>query len=418
MGRALLALALAGLITLAIASPAVPRSAAQSIVVDKDKVQCPKAAFTSIQAAVNAALPGDTIKVCPDQYNESVVVNKPALTLVGATNVNINRCTTVTAADPTEDSIVTGAGSFSFSLQNNDITMSGFVVQGSLNGINTSDAFSGYRITSNIAQNNTDWGINLNSSGTHVSRVDHNCLRLNAPGTSFLADGLASEIGNLRNAVIDHNATYRNAGTGVDLSGVAARAYVTVTQNSSVQDGFAGVAIDNSIGTTVSQNTSQQSARGIAVGGANNGLEITGNVSTDDGNGIIFNQLTFIPVFAGPNVGLDVSGNTVSGSSGSGIVAVENAPNLTLSTVSNNTSYANGASGIRLGTMNDNNRVFNNATDKNTLYGIYANGAVGNTFENNHMSLNVVFDARDDNRPANTWTANQCTTDFPPGTIC
>jgi hypothetical protein len=68
--------------------------------------------------------------------------------------------------------------------------------------------------------------------------------------------------------------------------------------------------------------------------------------------------------------------------------------------------------------MNDNNLVFNNATDKNTLYGIYANGAVGNTFENNPMSLNVVFDARDDNRPANTWTANQCTTDFPPGTIC
>ena len=415
MGRALLAFALAVGLTLVVAPQAV---AAQTLVVDKDKVQCPKAGFTSIQAAVTAALPGDTIKVCPDQYNESVVVNKPSLTLVGATAVNVGKCTTVTAADPTKDSIVTGAGSFSFSLQNNNISMSGFVVQGSVNGINTSDAFSSYRITSTIAQFNRDWGINLNSNGTNQSRVDHNCLRRNAPGVTFLADGLASEIGNLSNALIDHNATFRNAGGGIDLSGVGARAYITVTQNSSVSDGFAGVSIDNTIGSTVSQNTSQGSTRGIAVGGANNGLKITGNVTKGGGNGIILNRNSFIPVFPGPNVGLNISGNTVSGSSGTGIVAVEGAPNLTLSLVSNNNTFANGASGIRLGTLNNDNQVLNNTADKNNANGIHANGAVGNTFANNHMSLNVAFDARDDNRPANTWTGNQCTTDFPAGTIC
>ena len=35
------------------------------ILVDDDKVQCPNADFTSIQAAVNAAHSGDTIRVCP-----------------------------------------------------------------------------------------------------------------------------------------------------------------------------------------------------------------------------------------------------------------------------------------------------------------------------------------------------------------
>ena len=60
----------------------------------------------------------------------------------------------------------------------------------------------------------------------------------------------------------------------------------------------------------------------------------------------------------------------------------------------------------------------NNSADKNGANGIYAAGAVGNTFANNHMSLNVQFDASDDNRPANTWTGNQCTTDSPAGTIC
>jgi putative cell wall-binding protein len=34
------------------------------ILVDDDKVQCPTAAFTTIQSAVNAASPGDTIRVC------------------------------------------------------------------------------------------------------------------------------------------------------------------------------------------------------------------------------------------------------------------------------------------------------------------------------------------------------------------
>ena len=35
------------------------------LIVDDDKVQCPNAQFTSISAAVAAAAPGGTIRVCP-----------------------------------------------------------------------------------------------------------------------------------------------------------------------------------------------------------------------------------------------------------------------------------------------------------------------------------------------------------------
>jgi len=420
MGRAFLSLAAVTACALAVVSPALPQSAAKQIVVDKDKVQCPKANFTSIQAAVNAAAPGDTIKVCPDQYNESVNVTKPSLTLVGPTTVNVSQCSTVTAADPTRDAVVTGAGSYSFSLLNNNITISGFVAQGSVDGIDTSDSFSGYRITNNIAQNNSTRGINFLSSGTNQSRIDHNCLRQN--GNS----GVQSEVGNLSNGLVDHNATYRNGFDGLDFSGAGARAYVTVTQNSSVEDGLGGLSIDNSIGSSLSQNTTQgtpnvfASGAGIFVGGANNGLSITGNTVTGSGlgNGIKLTQAQFTPVFTAPNVGLNISSNVVTAAGGSGIVAVAGAPNLTVSVVSNNTASGNAGSGIRLQIGNDNNRVTNNGTDKNGTNGIYADSAVGNTFANNHMSLNVEFDARDDNRPANTWTANQCTTDSPPGTIC
>jgi hypothetical protein len=44
--------------------------------VDDDKVQCPIADFTSIQAAINAASPDDTIIVYDGTYNEALYINK------------------------------------------------------------------------------------------------------------------------------------------------------------------------------------------------------------------------------------------------------------------------------------------------------------------------------------------------------
>jgi hypothetical protein len=405
----------------ALALIAVPQAFASALVVDKDKVQCPKATFTSIQAAVNAAVPGDTIKVCADQYNESVTVNKPSLKLLGTSDVP--DCTVLSAADPTKDAIVTG-GSFSFSLTNNNITLSGFVVQGASGiGIRTSDAFSGYQITGNTAQNNGLDGINFNSGGTNQSRVDHNCFRTNG------RDGLASEIGNLRNALVDHNATYRNPGGGLDFTGAGARAYVTVTRNLGVENGFSSYSLDNSIGSSIIDNvsrgtpTSNIQGAGIDLGGANNGLEISHNtVDGGIGNGIRFDVNIFIPVFPAPSVGLNVSSNTVTHSGGSGIIAIgptaANTGSVTLSLFSGNDSSLNGLDGFRIEAFNNNNRFVNNDADKNGRDGIHNETATGNTFESNHMFLNVEFDARDDNRPANTWTHNSCDTDSPPGTIC
>jgi parallel beta-helix repeat protein len=412
VGRAPFLVAAVVAVAMVITPQAVPSSTAKQILVDKDKVQCPKATFTSIQAAVNAASPGDTIKVCPDQYNESVTVNKPSLTLVGPTSVNINKCTTVTPGDPTQDAIVTGGASPSFTLANNNIALSGFVVQGDTGiAVQTSSAYSGYRITNNLFENNFV-GVNFTSGGGNQSRLDHNCIQAST------YEAVESEVGDLRNALVDHNTTYGSTNSGLDFSGAGQRAYVTVTQNASVSDGY-GISLDNSIGSSISQNTMQGNVNSIFIGGANNGLNISGNVVQGSrGSGIAFNQANFTPVFTGANVGLTVSGNTVSGAGGRGIRALAGAPNLTYSTVSNNDTSGNNLDGIELEIGNDNNQVTNNGADKNGANGIYAAGAVGNTFANNHMSLNVQFDARDDNRPANTWTANQCTTDSPAGTIC
>jgi len=50
--------------------------------VDDDRVQCPNADFTSIQAAVNQASPDDTIIVHDGTYDEQVIINK-SLTVQG-----------------------------------------------------------------------------------------------------------------------------------------------------------------------------------------------------------------------------------------------------------------------------------------------------------------------------------------------
>jgi len=47
-----------------------------TLLVDDDKVQCPTAGFTTIQAAVDAAPPGATIRVCAGTYTEQVTIKQ------------------------------------------------------------------------------------------------------------------------------------------------------------------------------------------------------------------------------------------------------------------------------------------------------------------------------------------------------
>jgi hypothetical protein len=82
----------------------------------------------------------------------------------------------------------------------------------------------------------------------------------------------------------------------------------------------------------------------------------------------------------------------------------------------------NQGDGILL-TNGDSNTVDRNESNKNGTAaahaGIHADASSsGNILTDNNAFQNVTFDARDDNRPANTWSGNHCRTDFPAGTIC
>jgi parallel beta-helix repeat protein len=184
-----------------------PALGASTLVVDKDKAQCPDAQFQSIQAAVVAAMPGDTILVCPDLYIESVTVPK-TLAIRAAGNPGSSgdarlQCFDTTAAspDPTQEAIVQG-GTFAFHLLQNDITLEGLTIQGALHGIQTSPLFSGYAISNNVIQSNS-FGILLASSDQTEIVIERNCFRNNG-------EGMRTEAGFLANVAIAQNRFFQN----------------------------------------------------------------------------------------------------------------------------------------------------------------------------------------------------------------
>ena len=399
----------------------VSNALAKDLVVDKDKAQCPKAGFTSIQAAVTAASPGDRIMVCPDTYLESVSVPK-TLDIVADPKTELaaeDSCLATPPAtpDPTKDAIVDG-GAFSFNLGANNIKLDGFVIQGADFGVQTSSSFSGYDISTNLVQNNRadtgfSGGINLLSSGANASRVSMNCLLSNQ-------EGVLSEIGPLlKNARLDHN-----AGSGndvlIDTSGSGAREDVTFDHNRSIDNGI-GFLISNSTNSSIVHNYSQGNGNGVNAGGSNTGLVISHNTVVDSlGSGITLSATNSVPSFTGPNTGLEFTHNVVTGSA-RGIRILPDA-GLVNSRISHNDTSANVLFGILIEapetTGNTGNTIDHNRADDNGDTGIYSMGAAGNSFLFNSMFGNEVLDARDDDRPSNTWSGNSCDTDSPPGTIC
>lgn len=102
------------------------------ILVDDDKADCPSATFTKIQDAVNAASPGDVIRVCKGTYVEQVSIRIP-LTIAadnGAvlmpSNMQSNTTSLFDAAPLAVALLVSDA---------TDVTIHGLIIDGSNNGI-------------------------------------------------------------------------------------------------------------------------------------------------------------------------------------------------------------------------------------------------------------------------------------------
>lgn len=207
----------------------VQRNAAAATFIVDDNLACPGATFPTISAAVVAASPGDTIKVCAGTYNELVNVNKQ-LTLLGA---QAGQDARTRPGLPANESVVNGlAGSTSFYVTANGVVIDGFTVQGNTNanlfgaGIVLGAGTTGSQILNNIVQNNIV-GLFLANSGGQQALIQYNLFRANtqpgpAGGHAIYSDEFVAG-GAVKNVSIDSNKFDANTwGIGISNTNTAA----------------------------------------------------------------------------------------------------------------------------------------------------------------------------------------------------
>jgi hypothetical protein len=191
--------------------------------------------FLAIQAAVDVARSGDTIRVCPGLYEENVKVQTPRLTILGA-----NAGKDPTGKQRRHESIVTGDDpKGTVQLLEDQITWDGFTIRGIVEqengpGMYTDPAHSGYLVRDTIFQDN-GIGLRLGSSGRYPTLICRNRFQANNEfaegGFGIFSDEGAREVAITWNRFQLHN------GAGVFFADRGATQQdVLIDHNKSVDD--------------------------------------------------------------------------------------------------------------------------------------------------------------------------------------
>lgn len=383
--------------------------------VDDDRKQCRYAQFSSIQSAINAAHPGDTIKVCPGLYEESVIVDK-RLTLLGSGPEDAKD----RRGDPKCEAVVRPASDANgFTLEADRITVDGFTVVAlpgnDAYGFATSAAYSGYTIEENAIWGFGFGGIRLQSS--NVRRNEISCNDIQGPSTT---GGNGVGLFSVINTRVENNRVRRYQigiyaeGPSNPLPPVPFASHLKIEDNE---------------------------VRGCGEGGIN-ALFISDADITDN----LVARVTQYGILAEGGEKFVVAGNTVRKvSAGVGITLVQAEDSVVkenqvsdVRTVPTDLRHAGislflthgdkvednlvsdvEGNGIELVGVNFETRVNENKAHHNSVDGLFVSSeAFNNKLKENTAFKNGAFDAEDDNRTQNKWCENWCRTDSPPGTIC
>lgn len=376
--------------------------------VDDDLADRPDAGFQSIQAAVDAAQPGDRIRVYPGTYQEQVTIPD---TKDGIDLRSVDLEAAVIEAPPamTEPGIVHVAGA-------DDVLIRGFTITGPFSSVSTlrsgifvggggsarivenhitairaeplSGAQTGFGIlvgrgstgevgSATILRNTIDdyqkGGIVVDAAGSSAV-IGRNEILGAGPTATIAQNGIQVSRG--ATAEVHHNRVAGNVYTGSSASAAGILLFqageVTVERNT-VEDNGVGISVDETLGATIARN------------------HVAGN--TDAG------LLLFLATAA------DVFDNLVTDNGGHGI-ALEGSDG---NEISDNRTIGNGSDGVNL-TDSNSNRVDNNRSRENGRDGIHVTGlSANNSIRRNEMRDNAVFDCFDDTvgaGTANFWSQN------------
>ncbi|MFN8543877.1 MAG: right-handed parallel beta-helix repeat-containing protein [Candidatus Binatia bacterium] len=382
---------------------AVAASGASATVlkVDDDGVQCRTAGYTTIQAAVAAAAPGDSIKICPGTYTGQVTVDK-ALKIKGRAP-KVKTCNTLAAPDPTLHSIyeaptATGLAGIGIDVFADNVTIQGLVVtHAGEAGIRTDSAYAAFTLKSSVFVENAN-GLYFHSRGGARSLVKANCFR-----KSGLA-GIRTRYG-LADATISKNLFFETADAAaiiIDQEPGSTNERLDVSHNQSTGDSTFAVIL-GTVDSVFSKNTVDATVgTAIFVAGNNVNLAITGNTVTNAGTRAIRFNTEFFGGSA--STGVLVSKNTIEKAGLHGIAVDSGAgeSSLVASTIEKNAVMDSGQSGA-----GDGIRI-----EDPTASG--ANG--GNTIRQNTIAGSFNHDCHDATSgggtagTANTWSGETATT--------
>lgn len=353
---------------------------AATLEVDDDKVQCKKAPFTSIQAAVTAASPGDSIKVCPGTYTEQVTVNKDGLKLFSRNPLAAIIKAPPVMAEPKAIVHVDGA---------TDVTVRDFTITGPGGGPCDSIRY-GVLVGGSDADPSTGAEIRQN----HITQIrdnpfsgcqNGNAVQVGRQSAGFV--GTADLIGN----DIDN---YQKSGVVVDGANSAAEVRQNVIDGIGSTDVIAqnGVQVSRQADAEVRQNTitdNQYSPMSVASAGV---------LAFDAGNSIVVRQNT-----------------SLRNDEGIYIISQEGG------TFSHNESSDNTFDGFGL-IDSSGTEVEHNVAERNGFDGVYAGSDTSeNTIAFNRLSANAEHDCHDDSTGpytpgvANMWFNNRGLTENKPG---
>ena len=306
---------LTGVVAVAIGSPA----RAATLKVDDDGVQCPGAPYTTLQAAVAAAGPGDSVKVCPGLYGGQVVINQP-LKITGKAP-NPKTCNTLAPLDPTLHSIfdapaVVGPGGIGIDVLASKVTIQGMVIRNAGEaGIRTDPSTLKFALKRSILTLNAN-GIYFHSAFAAKSAVNGNCFHLN--GT-----GVRTGYGLQDSAIAKNRFFGSNVAAGIimDQLSAATNDRIKIVGNLSEADATFAVILGTTGSTFAKNKVNGALGTAVFIGGNNVDLMIAGNTVTNAGTrGIRFNT-QFFPGFppSAPNTNVVVSKNVVENAGVHGI---------------------------------------------------------------------------------------------------